>query len=253
MTCEGQTAYVLSYGKLGDDPGVSINSTQVYFPDELIKSANDVVLDLTGEDITTNSNSNGAANGTPTTNATCEEQVPQDGTGQRLSGQKRKAQALGTRTPPPRQRRSPTPPERCIQRTHTPPERRNQTTSRTLETIRKRPTPIKLVRKYSKELWNKWKADYEPNRTHTQHLETFCKYVVYKMIRGQIRKQARDTLRTTVPISGSLRDCDLRGQHQKDQTKVDWPLQILERTTRKIHVHPQCCGSHSPILGMHST
>ena len=93
---QGQTAYILSYGKLGDNPGVSINSTQVYFPDELIKSANDVVLDLTGEDITTNSNSNGAANGTPTTNATREEQVPQDGTGQRLSGQKRKTQALGT-------------------------------------------------------------------------------------------------------------------------------------------------------------
>ena len=182
---EGQAAYVLSYGDLGDDPGICIDSTQVHFPDELIKSAKDVVVDLTDEDITTNGDSNGAMNGTPTTNATCEEQVPQDGTGQRLSGQKRKSQTQGTRTPPPRQRGSSTPPEHRLQRTHTPSERRSQTASRTLEKIRKRPTPTKLVRSYSIGLWNKWKANYEPDRTDTQHLEKFYKYVVYEMIKGR--------------------------------------------------------------------
>ena len=188
ITCcnlQGQLAYILSYGKLGNDPGVSINSTQVYFPDELIKSADDMVLDLTGGNTTTSNNSNGAANGTLTTNATREEQTQRDGTGQRLSGQKRKTQAQGLLTPPRRQRRSPTPPQRHIQRTHTPPERCNQTSSRILTKIRRRPAPVKLVKKYSGELWNKWRADYEPNCTHTLHMEAFCKYVVYEMIKGR--------------------------------------------------------------------
>ena len=79
---QGQLAYILSYGKLGNNPGVSINSTQVHFPDELIKSADDMVLDLTGGNTTTSNNSNGAASGTLTTNVTHEEQTQRDGTGQ---------------------------------------------------------------------------------------------------------------------------------------------------------------------------
>ena len=79
---QGQLAYILSYGKLGNDPGVSVNSTQVHFPDELIKNANDMVLDLTGGSTGASNNSNGAANGTLGTNATREEQMQRDGTGQ---------------------------------------------------------------------------------------------------------------------------------------------------------------------------
>ena len=172
----GQTAYVLSYGYLGNDPGVCIDSTQVYFPEELIKSAKDAVVDLTNEDFT--------ANRTPTMNATCKERVQQDGTGQRLSGQKRKAPTQGTRTLPPRQQGPSTPPEHRLP-TSTPSERRSQTASRTLEKIRNRPAPTKLVKSYSLGLWNKWKANYEPDRTDTQHLEKFYKFVVYEMIKGR--------------------------------------------------------------------
>ena len=72
---QGQPAYILSYGKLGNEPGVSVNSTQVHFPDELIKNANDMILDLTGGNTGTSNDSNGAANGTLATNATREEQT----------------------------------------------------------------------------------------------------------------------------------------------------------------------------------
>ena len=184
---QGQLAYILSYGKLSNEPGVSVNSTQVHFPDELIKNANDMVLDLTGGSYGTSNNSNGAANGTLAMNATREEQTQQDGTGQRLSGQKRKSQDRSQRlpTPPQRQRRSPTPPQRHIQRTHTSPKRRNQTSSRILTRIRRRSASVKLIKKYSGELWSKWRADYEPNCTHTLHMDAFCKYVVYEMIKGR--------------------------------------------------------------------
>ena len=89
---QGQLAYILSYGKLDNDPGVSVNSTQVHFPDELIKNTNNMVLDLTGGSTGVSNNSNRAANGTLGMNATREEQMQQDGAGQRLSGQKRKTQ-----------------------------------------------------------------------------------------------------------------------------------------------------------------
>ena len=56
--------------------------------------------------------------------------------------------------------------------------------SRIIKKIRRRPAPVKLVKKYSRELWNKWRADYEPNCTHTLHMEAFCKYVEYEMIKG---------------------------------------------------------------------
>ena len=164
----GQTAYLLSYGYLGNDPGVCVDSTQVYFPEELIKSAKDVVVDLTNENFT--------LNGTPVMNAICKERVQQDGTGQRLSGQKRKVPTQGTRTPTPPRHRLPT---------STPSERRSQAASRTLDKIHNRPAPTKLVKRYSQALWNKWKADFEPDRAHTQHLETFTKFVVYEMIRGR--------------------------------------------------------------------
>ena len=78
ITCcglQGQPAYILSYGKLGNEPGVSVNSTQVHFLDKLIKNANSMILDLTGGNTGMNNNMNGVMNGILATSATCGEQT----------------------------------------------------------------------------------------------------------------------------------------------------------------------------------
>ena len=104
---QGQTAYILSYGKLGNEPGVSVDSTQVHFPDELIKNANGVTLDLTGGSTGMNNGMNGVMNGTLATSMTRREQTQRGHTGQRLSGQKYRSHS--------RSQRPPTPPQRHIQ------------------------------------------------------------------------------------------------------------------------------------------
>ena len=80
--------------------------------------------------------------------------------GGQLSGQKRKAQ-----------------------RAHTPPGRHNQTSARTLLEIPVRPTPTGLVKKDSRELWNRWKAQHKPRCT--QHVDAFRNYVVFEMVKAR--------------------------------------------------------------------
>ena len=177
ITCcslRGQPAYILSYGKLGNEPGVSGQLHPSLFSRRTHQECSwydrgSYRWEYGYKQQYEWSNKWDSSNeyGTWRTNTTARSYRTMD-----LSGQKRRSQ------------RSPTPPECHHQRTHTPPECHNQTSTRILLEIRGRPAPVKLVKKYSGELWNKWKANYEPCCTHTQHMDAFCKYVIYEMIKG---------------------------------------------------------------------
>ena len=106
-------ACILSYRRLLDDPRVSVNSTQVHFPDELIRSTGKMMWDITG------------MNTTRTNGTTVEHQASNMGHTERTGhgGCTQCASHTGQGG------RGPSGQRHKIPRVHTPPEHHNQTSA----------------------------------------------------------------------------------------------------------------------------
>ena len=76
-----------------------------------------------------------------------------------------------------------------MQKAHTPPECHHQISARILLEIQAGSPPSGLIKKYSNELWNSWKAHHEPQCT--PHVEAFCNYVVFEIVKARIGEKLK--------------------------------------------------------------